>query len=260
MGPGGLYGMIDNPKGDVARFDMGTYGRDLIQRMGSTDRTQVLSALLAVRVIASRETIEIKSSDLIRDPARAVLRHLGQQQPETHATALALARLSGFEPLFAFENLKLIGISESTWQPTEAEVKQMAHVLRGLPTEEEETRACLIGVLGRSKSPSAFPPIVDQLDDPNHEIQKLAIHALAELGDKRAVEPLLQRLDELKGYALHSGLGALGRLKDQRAVEPISKYLDDPDAEISVTAASALFRLGDRRGRGGTESLALEFF
>jgi HEAT repeat protein len=113
---------------------------------------------------------------------------------------------------------------------------------------DEQQRAFLIRLLGRTADVQQVEPLIDTLIQDTQVIQGAAAEALGWIGDARAVAPLLLFLSEGEPSDALRELAAeaLGRIGDSRAVEPLIAALEDSNEWVRRAAAEALGLLGDR--------------
>ncbi len=101
-------------------------------------------------------------------------------------------------------------------------------------------QAALLGALTGKKDTRAVEVLKHYTRNPNPELRKKAVVALAELPDSRAVPALVAALSDSVEDVRAAAASALGKRKERTAVEPLVKLLEHKDA----AAAGALAQLG----------------
>ena len=150
----------------------------------------------------------------------------------------------------------------------------------GIPTEDMLGRLALFAGMGHEEAREA---LVDALDDPDPDVRKQAVKALAELGDDDAVErisPLIddpeskvrerlaKELGETENPAagdvlvrmlrdespavVEESLKSLGDLRYQPALRDVAAFSNSEDLEIAGAAGRALSAMGDEEGTQNT--------
>ncbi len=108
-----------------------------------------------------------------------------------------------------------------------------------------QSRTEVVKSLGKSKSLLAVQDLVEQLEDPSHEVREEAIRALGYIGGPDAEEALLARLHDPMQDLRPLMARALGEMRDPRAFEIMRHELRSKDADMVVESARALGRLGN---------------
>lgn len=115
-------------------------------------------------------------------------------------------------------------------------------------TLDENQRALVIRLIGRTGDTRMAATFVDMLMIASEMLQAAAGEALGYMGDAQAVEPLLTVLEDGTSSAMREiCMTSLGQLGDVRAVEPIMGFLSHEDEWTRRAAALALGQLGDKR-------------
>jgi ATP-dependent DNA helicase RecQ len=101
-----------------------------------------------------------------------------------------------------------------------------------------------IVALGNSKSAKAVPELIENLQNPNGNIRRLAASALGKIKDKRATTPLLDLLThEQKPQVRQYAIKALGKIKDERAKPQLLAIAhDEHEKEYNRQAARSALR------------------
>lgn len=113
---------------------------------------------------------------------------------------------------------------------------------------DEQQRAFLLRMLGRSTDDRHVEPLIDTLIRESQVLQGAAAEALGWIGDNRAVAPLLLFLSEGEPSDALRELAAeaLGRIGDNSAVQPLIAALEDSNEWVRRAAAEGLGLIGDR--------------
>ncbi len=88
-------------------------------------------------------------------------------------------------------------------------------------------------------------PVIELLNDPDHDIRSAAVSVASTFEDARVVPATINLLREGDWWIRIAAADALGKLRDPRAIEPLVGLLGDPDLKWS--AIEALGRIGDNR-------------
>lgn len=121
----------------------------------------------------------------------------------------------------------------------EAARKELESALR---SEEADTRVLAATSIGEAGDPTAGPPLVRLLSDPEPNVVAAAADALGELGYTPALEPLVQLSQARELWLRAAAIVALGRLEDERAVPALAELADDPGLQRPII--EALDRIG----------------
>jgi HEAT repeat protein len=109
-------------------------------------------------------------------------------------------------------------------------------LIRALRHADTEVVMFSAGVLARIGNAAAIPHLVALLDHSDTNVAQQAIDSLSQLRSPRAVDALTTMLDRdpwLRFAAIH----ALGEIGDRRAVATLAPLLDDPAARSAVVEA-----------------------
>jgi HEAT repeat protein len=103
-----------------------------------------------------------------------------------------------------------------------------------------------IEALGKIRSATAVPALLDHTRHTHHEVRDHALRALDRIGDPRAVDAAVTACDDPHPVVRDRAARLLARHGDTRAVPQLIRLCDGPHAAI---AAAALTRIGDPRAR-----------
>ncbi|MGE0527767.1 MAG: HEAT repeat domain-containing protein [Bdellovibrionales bacterium] len=117
-------------------------------------------------------------------------------------------------------------------------------VLKLLPHENPAVVADAAQILGRRRSQTALPSLVQLTKHSNDNVAVSAIEALGHIGGRAAVEALIESVNSKNFFRVFPAIDVLGRSGDPRVVEPLTKLLSDP--VFLLEAARALGRSGER--------------
>ena len=123
-------------------------------------------------------------------------------------------------------------------------------LMRILKSEQPSVRTSAVLALGHLSAKRSVLPLLDlATKDQNLDVRKLAIHALGEIGDKRATRTLIRILmSENEDISVRGEAAeALGYLQDSNAFDPLVTVLNADEAEVRFWAAFALAWLADIR-------------
>lgn len=230
---GGLCGMTEIAGWDRPNVERSEKIADLVSRLGSGDRIEVISAALTTMAAAFEQKVP-KVEGLVENLFSLLIK----DGPECHAAAWALVWLSG-----GWADRP----SNAAWLPSEPELETLIAVLTGAPKNEGDTRRYLIHILGKAPQKRSLEAIISQLDGADPTVCKDAISVLAKIGNKRAVAPLLAVMDDHNASVRVEAIGALGSLGDKLAVAPLLAVMaDDQDPTVRIAAIGALEKLGDK--------------
>jgi hypothetical protein len=158
--------------------------------------------------------------------------------------------------------LALATVSESlTWVPTHLQMQKL------LAIASERSRNGLVTglagyVLGQHRFSAAVPLLISMLENPLVIVRQLLVEGLGHVGDACAAEPLLRRLDDPNDQVRKEAVRALAKLRyehpfdvvgRERSVDGLIRCLDDSDASIRRASAEAL---GKMRYARAAEALA----
>lgn len=114
-------------------------------------------------------------------------------------------------------------------------------------TLDEQQRAFIIQLLGRTGDKRIVESLIEMLMEETLTLRSAAAESLGWIGDKRAVAPLLLFTKDRSHTLREVTVEALGRLGDQRAVEPLIEALEDENEWVRRAAAVGLGDLGDKQ-------------
>ncbi|MCC6805761.1 MAG: HEAT repeat domain-containing protein [Anaerolineae bacterium] len=112
---------------------------------------------------------------------------------------------------------------------------------------DEQQRALLVRILGRSADSARVDMLITYLVKGSPAIQGAAAEALGYIGDERAIAPLLLLVHDQSNELREIAAEALGRIGNERAFEPLVAMLKDENEWVRRAAVVALGDLGDRR-------------
>ena len=262
---GGLYPMVEMANWSRSGLRIEKSMLQLVERLHSSDRVEVVSAALAVMEAAYE-----RKACMVPGLVEALFALLGKGRPETHAATWALVWLVASRTELGQKD------DGPIWKPGPSEVQLLIEFLSGVSNDESDTARFLCIVLGDSANALAVDPLVHRLDDPDAGVRRAAVEALGKLRDPQAVEPLVRRLDDAdnRNFVIRalkvlgdtaaealvrrlddpdvgrrlSAIEALGELGNLESIEPLVRRLDDHSPEVCFAAAIALSNLGDSRG------------
>jgi HEAT repeat protein len=110
----------------------------------------------------------------------------------------------------------------------------------------QSNKICAINALGKTGSPKAVMPMIDQLGADSWSVRKAAAEALWEIGEP-AVDPLVKCLASENPDVQYWAIQVLGEIGDTRAVAPIIKKLKDENQpeEKRISCIKALGEIED---------------
>lgn len=101
--------------------------------------------------------------------------------------------------------------------------------------------------------------LIKALGDEMVWVRRGAVHALGDIGDRRAVESLINTLGDDGAWVRRNAAMALGNIGDPRATEPLINTLGDEDEHVRGNAASALGEIGDPRAVPALEEVVNDY-
>jgi HEAT repeat protein len=109
-------------------------------------------------------------------------------------------------------------------------------------------RCRVVKSLGKIGNASAWWPLVEALDDHDHDVRKVAADVLGKFNHVPAVEELLSVLNNKRDWhGRRCIIEQLGNSGDLRAVEPLIEILNEKAQDIRIAAVQALSKLGGSR-------------
>ncbi len=90
----------------------------------------------------------------------------------------------------------------------------------------------------------AVPALLEALPDASPQMARGIIHALGDIGDRRALQPLLEHSNGANRAEI---MLALGKLRDPQATNALIAGLTDDDWQVRMNAAMALGPLGAKK-------------
>lgn len=94
---------------------------------------------------------------------------------------------------------------------------------------------------------AAIDPLFTTLNEPDPNVRKASVQALAKIRDKRAIEPLIAALKDSYHIIREEAVEALEKIDDPRVVEPLIAALSDSEERVRRQAAQALSERADIR-------------
>jgi hypothetical protein len=135
-------------------------------------------------------------------------------------------------------------------------------LLRWLEDPRWYVRRNIVGILGRIADPSAFLPVVSQLDHEHPRVRLETVRALGMIGGRAAVGPLIRSLGDSDGEVRNAAVKVLGSLQDDDAVPPLRALVDRKGAEsldelaFKREAIQALIATGTQAARQALSDIA----
>ncbi|MFA5268958.1 MAG: HEAT repeat domain-containing protein [Methanoregula sp.] len=130
-------------------------------------------------------------------------------------------------------------------------------ILDELNSPDAQARKDAIHALGQSliirEIPAAIPPLIEALFDEDPEIRFLAAKSLRYAKDERTVTPLNACLLDVDPKVRQEAVEGLRRRKDPRILDPLVHCLQDDSPGVRRIAACALGELGDQGARDALE-------
>jgi HEAT repeat protein len=234
-GVGSVWGFAEVNSWKKSGVSLEIFVADLVKRLQSGERFEVLSATFTVGVLALEGNLEGTEHlppillNLLRRPDLQV----------NYAAAIALGWLSK-GPLLSSKRKWI-------WVPKGDEVNCVNKALDATPEGEINPRSWLAYALGVSKDCRAFPALMRKLDDADATVRRTVVQALGQLGDKQALPPLLSKLDDSDATVRRTVIEVLVTLGDRQSVAPLLVKLDDAEATVRVAVIKALGQLGDKQ-------------
>ena len=176
--PGSLCGMVELAEWAGLGFDV------LTKRLESADRTEALSAALAIMVAAyERRALRVETAC----PGLFVL--LSRGGDERLAAAWALLWLSS--------QRRANGEAQPPyWTPNPAELDTIIETLGNTPKAEYDCKRFLVSILSNVSDSKSAAALIPYLNDDQPKMRRQVVSALGTLRDRQAVLPLMARLDD----------------------------------------------------------------
>lgn len=121
--------------------------------------------------------------------------------------------------------------------------RAVAPLLEALHDEDRAVRDAATGAL-RKIGQAAVPALIVALQDPNGNVQEIAVAVLKDLSDPRAVDPLIGCLTNKNWIVRMHAAKGLGIVGDARAIVHLMSLLTDEVKAVRVDATDALARIG----------------
>lgn len=121
--------------------------------------------------------------------------------------------------------------------------RAVAPLMEVLHDEDRAVREAATGALRKIGS-AAVPALIAALQDPNGNVQEIAVAVLKDRPEPRAVEPLIGCLTNKNWIVRMHAAKGLGIAGDARAIAHLVPLLIDPVKAVRVDATDALARIG----------------
>jgi HEAT repeat protein len=121
--------------------------------------------------------------------------------------------------------------------------RAVAPLVEVLRDEDRAVRDAATGAL-RNIGQAAVPALIVALQDPNGNVQEIAVAVLKDLPDPRVVDPLIGCLTSRNWIVRMHAAKGLGLAGDPRAIAPLVSRLTDEVKAVRVDATDALVRIG----------------
>ena len=121
--------------------------------------------------------------------------------------------------------------------------RAVAPLMEALHDEDRAVRDAATGAL-RKIGPAAVPALIAALQDPNGNVQEIAVAVLKDLPDPRAVDPFIGCLTNKNWIVRMHAAKGLGIVGDPRAIAHLVSSLTDQVKAVRVDATDALARIG----------------
>ncbi len=197
---------------------------------------------------------------LVRQQAAITLRNYSQ--PDSVNSLIRLLKdENGYVRMAAVETLCVIGLPSiepliAALAENDAELQQRAslaltsigppsveYLISGLENENTGIKRCCAYILGRICDTRAIPALVLLLGDPDRDVRREAVAALAGMEDD-SVPALARAFHDGDQVVRNSAMEALWRI-GPRATRPVVDMLSDPKSDIRKRAALLLGEIGD---------------
>lgn len=150
-------------------------------------------------------------------------------------------------------NLLLKALRDVDWQVRRAATNALVGLgeaavlplIGVLPFEEYGVQIFALEALGRIGSPSAFPAVLEMIEDDDIQTKRAAVAALGKIGVLEAVPALLPLLAHHDLPLRLSVLRSLGQLGDARAADAVLAILLADEAMLAMEAHKTALLLGD---------------
>jgi HEAT repeat protein len=116
-------------------------------------------------------------------------------------------------------------------------------LIHALRSDDEDTRAAAVRVLGEIADPKSLQPLIALLKDPSPTIQTLVVESLAGFRHQGIAPHLLPLIQHENKHMVIAALNTLGALNATEAIGPIIALTTHRDPDIRKTAAEVLGRI-----------------
>lgn len=203
----------------------------------------VVGALVTIEDVTARLELEREAAEKLKN---------GNEADRLHAAEMLSAdgSLTPVTPLVS-------ALSDDSWRVRRAAVDGLA--AHGGP---EATTALLRALREEHHDPSVLnsalqvltmidldtvTPLIEFLQDPDHDLRIYAATALGEMRDRRAVSALLKAVHDPDANVRYHAIEALGKLRAPEAVDALCEVLAERDFFLAFPALDALKLIGDNR-------------
>jgi HEAT repeat protein len=206
--------------------------------------------------------LKLGDSPSIRERAAEILGDVVDDEPQAIEALIRTARTDDDEGVRTAAIDALDGIGPDAIErlvaemagvdPDGADWRRAEAFARTLSADRAELRMAAANALRRVGDPSALPPLIETLDDPNPRVRERAARACGAVGDERAVDALADRLTDSAGRVRREAAAALAAIGTEGALDPLLDATDDRREEVRYAAITAL---GGYRGTAAIDPL-----
>ena len=223
--------LLTFPDAEVRAIACETLGKIADQTVASPIEAE--EARVVVKPLVERLTND--DAWVVRRKAAAALGSLGDVAKEMGVVDVLIARLSDPRPevkAAAAEALGKLGDPKAAGPLVATLVHNRYGAVREIEVALEKLGA------------PALPAILPALTNPEVEVRRAAVQAVAKIGTSAAVVPLAQRLKDPDLAIRRRAADALITLADARVVPQLIEALRDPDPHVYYPARDALANIG----------------
>ena len=188
----------------------------------------------------------------IRDQSRAALKQIGKPMAEKMASRLGDSGLRA--PLGDI----LSGIGPETVSLVAPYLKPPKLDPNMKPDDLKTAKLELIEIMGKYKVAQAAEAIIPFATDPEPNVSRGVVTALANIGNPVGASVLVNALNSQSTdpSARAASAGALGGIATSEATASLSRALNDYDLSVATAAAAGLRRAGDKAAQAVAEELS----
>ena len=160
---------------------------------------------------------QVENADFV-DPDRAALwalQDLGESRDP--AAVAVLAHVLNTATSDHARNIAAVSLGLFGAPPAEVPL------IAAAPTAKPQLQEAIAEALGKIRSPTAVPCLIQLLGSPHVLVRIKAAHALGQIGDRRGVEPLVRALADEDRTVRTRAAQSLGQLNATEAVEPLKR-------------------------------------